>query len=131
MAANTNTFVIDSSYLLAYLLPDENITEVQNFFDQYKYKKIRLVAPQILPFEIFNGLKSGILSKRVDKNLAQELGKTFLRLPIALLEIDVLEVFDSSIKEKLSFYDAAYVYLARKYNTQLLSLDQKLISKTA
>lgn len=126
MAGNNSLYIVDSSYLLAYLLPDENISDVQNFFDQYKVKKIKLVAPQILPFEVFNGLKASILSKRADKQLTEELGKTFLQLPIALQEIDCLEVFHLSIKEKLSFYDASYVYLARRYNTQLLSLDQKL-----
>lgn len=126
MAGNTNIFIIDSSYLLAYLLPDENISQVQDFFDAYKARKIKLIAPQILPFEVFNGLKASILSKRLAKPLAEELGQTFLKLPIVPQEIDFPEVFELSVKENLSFYDASYVYLAKKYNTQLLSLDQKL-----
>jgi len=39
------------------------------------------------------------------------------------------EILDLSIKEKLSYYDAVYLYLARKYNLILISDDMDLIEK--
>jgi predicted nucleic acid-binding protein len=39
------------------------------------------------------------------------------------------EILDLSIKEKLSYYDAVYLYLARKYNLILISDDKDLIKE--
>jgi len=39
------------------------------------------------------------------------------------------EVFDLSIKENLSYYDAVYLYLAKKYNLILISDDRDLIKE--
>lgn len=127
MAGNTNhSFVIDSSFLLAYLLPDENIKSVQDFFDRVKVQQITLIAPVLLPFEVLNGLKAGVLSKRLSKETAVSLSRKFIQLPIALQETAFLEVFKFSLDEKLSFYDAAYLYLARTSHLPLLTLDKQL-----
>jgi len=41
------------------------------------------------------------------------------------------EILDLSIKENLSYYDAVYLYLARKYNLILISDDKDLIKEGA
>jgi len=41
------------------------------------------------------------------------------------------EVFDLTIKENLSYYDAVYLYLAKKYNLILISDDKDLIKEGA
>ena len=41
------------------------------------------------------------------------------------------EILDLSIKENLSYYDAIYLYLARKYNLTLISDDRDLIKEGA
>ena len=41
------------------------------------------------------------------------------------------EVFDLAIKENLSYYDAVYLYLAKKYNLILISDDKDLIKEGA
>ena len=127
MGANiSDTYTIDASFLLAYLFPDENIQRVQNFFERYKHQKIHLIAPLILPFEVFNGLQAGTLTKRVNPQIVKDLGQNFLQLPIKLEEVDYLEVLSLARSEKLTFYDASYLYLAKKYHTQLLTLDKQL-----
>jgi len=39
------------------------------------------------------------------------------------------KIIDLLIKEKLSYYDAVYLYLARKYNLILISDDMDLIKE--
>ena len=39
------------------------------------------------------------------------------------------EIMDLSIKEKLSYYDAIYLYLAKKYNLILINDDKDLIKE--
>lgn len=127
MAGNNNsTYILDSSFILSYLFPDEEIDHVQLFFNRYKQEKIELVASPILPFEVLNGLKTGILKKRVDYKIALQLGKKFLKLPIKLEEINFIKTLELSSLYDLSFYDASYLYLAQTNNLQLLTLDKKL-----
>lgn len=127
MAGNTNsTYVLDSSFILAYLFPDEKVGHVQLFFNRYKQQKIELIASPILPFEVLNGLKTGILQKRVDYKIALQLGKKFLKLPIKSGEINFIKIFKLSSLHNLSFYDASYLSLAQTNNFPLLTLDKKL-----
>ncbi len=119
-------YVIDSSFVLAKLFPDEVISPVENLFDKLKIEKIYLFAPFILPFEVLNGLGAGVLSKRVSVKIANELGKKFLELEIELVDINYLETLELAQKYALSFYDASYLWIAKKNNTSLLTLDKKL-----
>lgn len=128
MAGNINqTYIIDSSYLLAYLFPDEENSQVQLFFNKYKEQNIQLIASPMLPFEVINGFQAGILTKRLNYKVALQLCKKFLELPIQLRDVNFLKVFKLSASHKMSFYDASYLYLAQSQNLPLLTLDKHLI----
>lgn len=118
--------VIDSSFFLCYLMPDEYDASVQRIFNEFKSEKIRLFSAPILPFEVINGIFAAIISKRINNELALLLAKEFLKLPIKLKKIDYLEVLKISQKYKLTVYDASYVWLSKKENIPLLTLDRKM-----
>lgn len=118
--------VVDASFILDFLLPDEQSTYVIKTFDEYKKGQITLLAPVILPFEIANGLKYAIKTKRINKKLALELMKIFLSLKIDLLNSDIYEILETALEKELSIYDASYVALSQQENLPLLTLDQKL-----
>jgi hypothetical protein len=40
-----NTFVVDTSFVLAYLMPDEKVQNVDEILSQFEENKIRLIAP--------------------------------------------------------------------------------------
>lgn len=122
----SNTYVIDSSYTLAYLLPDEDVLEVQQFFNRLKVQGSKLISSPLLFFEVFNGLKTAIMRKRIKANLAKELGRKFLQIPIELLEIDFVKVLAMADKYNLTFYDAIYLYSSKSQHIPLLTLDTKL-----
>lgn len=132
MEEDFNSCIIDSSFMLAHLLPDEDSEKVQEFFDRLKKKPIRLIAPNIFPFEVFNGIQTAIIRKRVEYKLAKNLGEKFLKISVTLKEIDLLEVSTIAYKYTLTIYDASYFYLYRKLNLPFLTLDDKLkkLSKT-
>lgn len=127
MAENRSAmFVVDSSFLLAYLLPDEESEYVQQFFDRFKTEKITLTAPFLLPFEVFNGLQTAVLRKRINLNLAEKLGQKFLMIPIKLTDLDFTVALKVADTHKITFYDASYLHLAKTYKVKLLTLDKKL-----
>jgi len=122
--------VVDASFILDFLLPDEQSTYVIKTFEEYKKGQITLVAPAILPFEIANGLKYAIKTKRINQKMALELLEIFLSLKIDLLNSDIYKILKTALEKELSIYDASYITLSEQENLSLLTLDRKL-EKTA
>lgn len=118
--------VVDASFILDFLLPDEQSTNVIKTFEDYKKGEMNFIAPIILPFEVANGLKYAVKSKRIKEGVALELLETFLKLDITLLQISLEKTLQISLEKELSIYDALYVALARQENFSLLTLDKKL-----
>jgi len=127
MKAEPSTrFIIDASFVLSFLLPDEDRSEVIQIFDQYTQGKIKLSAPDLLSYEIINGLKGAILRKRITVKEATYLVSQFLDLEIILSSVALSLVLDVAVTKELSIYDASYLYLAKKEDAELLTLDTKL-----
>lgn len=119
--------VVDASFILDFLLPDEQSSYVIKTFKEYKKGEMRFIAPIILPFEIANGLKYAVKSKRIKENVAVELLKIFFKLGIDLFQISLEKILLVSMEKELSIYDASYTILAQQENLPLLTLDSKLI----
>lgn len=126
MAGNINYFVVDSSFLLSFLFPDENNSQVEKILDGVHNGKAKLIAPLLLPFEIFNGFWTAFIKGRVSENIIESLSEHFFNLNITFMEIDYLEVLELASSKKLTFYDASYLYLAQVQNLPLLTLDKQL-----
>lgn len=121
-----NTVIVDASFVLAYLAPDETTENVNQLFSQHRNGQINLIAPQLLPYEVLNGLSIMVQRKRLDAKTANILAKNFLKLPIKLSKIDFKKAFTLALKEKLTVYDSSYLQLSRKLKLPLLTLDKKL-----
>lgn len=120
------TYVVDSSFILSYLLPDEYSKRVQDVFEDYKIGKLKFISILLLPFEVINGLYASVLSKRIDTRLAKRLVRDFLALPIAFENIDYIDAFRLSQKYKVSIYDSSYLCLAKRRNISFLTHDKRL-----
>jgi len=118
-------FVIDASYLLAFLL-NENNYEVNKLMEKYQAKQINLISTFLFKFEVSNALKTAVLRKRINKLKARELLSAFLEFDIVEEKVDYLQVLKLALLKKISFYDASYLFLAKKYKITLLSLDHSL-----
>jgi len=112
-----STAVIDASYVMSWLLPDEN-TPTKN--------PVKKLAPSLLTYEVVNALKSAVVQKRIDSIMAKELLKEFEGWEVRFLPVNMTEVMVLAIDNKLSGYDASYVWLAREKRCQLLTWDRGL-----
>lgn len=126
MAANTKAVVVDASFVLAFMLPDEYYEEVDFYFNQFKSGLINLIASSILPFEVTNSIIVSVLRKRISLEYAQDRLDEYTDYKIELRNPDMQEVFKLANKYKLTAYDASYMYLAQKNHLPLLTLDEKL-----
>jgi len=75
-------FVVDASFVISFLLPDEDIEEVQRFFREQSLSKIYFYSTQLLSFEVLNTLKMAETRKRITKRKASSLVKQFFNLGI-------------------------------------------------
>lgn len=119
-------YILDASFLLSYLLPDERVEKVDYIFQQFKDGKVNFISNQLLPFEIINGLKYALKSKRLSKKTANSLINDFISYEIEYHEVDLKEVLTLSIEKDLTVYDASYLYLSKTNKLPLLTLDERL-----
>lgn len=131
MEENTSSYVIDSAFMLAHLLPDETFDNVQEFFDRLKIEPVVLIAPYIFPFEVFNGTQTAVIRKRITPKLARKLQEQFIRITVEPQEVNLVNVSSIAEKHLLSIYDASYLYLAENLKIPLLTLDNELIKLTS
>lgn len=120
--------IIDSSFILDFLLPDEHTPKVLEAFDKHQQGNITLLSSALLPFEVANGLRYAAKSKRIGENDAYSLFQTFLDLGIELLDVKIEKTLEVAFEKDMSIYDASYAWLAKEKRLNLLTLDRKLKS---
>jgi predicted nucleic acid-binding protein len=92
------------------------------------------IFPDLIFYEIGSYLRKYKKITKISNNEIKEMTELFNYI-IEKAKIDEVrlnyEILDLSIKEELSYYDAVYLYLARKYNLILISDGTDLIEKGA
>ena len=126
MAVNTKSYIIDASFILTYLFPDEPYTEADALFEEYEKGSVKLCSSSLLPLEVANGLRSSVLRKRYDKKTILTLFRTFLEYPIDFKKLNYEEILSLSLEKSISVYDASYLSLSYNLNLPLLTRDETL-----
>ena len=122
------TYVIDTSFVLAYLMPDEKEQGVEEMFSRFEENKINFVSPNLLLYETVNGLRSAVVQKRLSPQQAEILLDSFLNIGILFEKVDEKQVLGLALNKSISAYDASYVWLAKIKKLKLLTLDERLES---
>ncbi|MBI4999605.1 type II toxin-antitoxin system VapC family toxin [Candidatus Gottesmanbacteria bacterium] len=122
--------LIDASLVLAFLLPDEKlIPELVKVLFSFTQERLEFFAPEILPFEVLNGLRAAILTKRVKEKEAHTLAEKFLNFGVKEIRVEKKQMFDFSLKYNLSTYDAAYLTCSFQENIPLYTCDRSFYQK--
>lgn len=109
--------VIDASYVLDILFPDEKMCE---------FPKEKIIAPTLLRYEVTNAIKMAVVRKRISQSVGLELIKEWKSWKIEYQDVDQTAVMKLAITTDLSVYDASYLWLAREKRATLLTFDKKL-----
>jgi len=123
--------VIDASVVVKWIAPEEKTAKALTIRDLHKQGISVIHVPTLLYYEITNMLAN---------NIGLPLQKIFqffeilegLELKEEQLQFrqDYQEIAKLCQKYRTSSYDASYVYLAQKLNTDLITADRKLFGKT-
>lgn len=123
-------YVVDASFVLALVLSDERVSQVDKIFGKYSRKQVSLFAPFILPFEVINSITMAVRRKRFSNNEGHIFIDQYLALTIPYMEISEKMMYEVASQFNLSAYDAAYVALAQKLDVPFLTLDDRLVRLT-
>ena len=128
MAENisSSNYIIDASFALGFLLPDEHSAKVDKIFRQFANGNIILESTFLLGFEIANALTLAKRRKRITFENAKKLLRLFQKWDIKYTEVKLDEVLKISLEKDISAYDASYLWLSKKKGFKLLTLDEKL-----
>jgi len=121
--------VVDASVVAKWFLAEEKRKETEILRKNHLEKKIRLVAPALLVFELANLL---ITKKTVSPAKAKDGLAALLKMEIGLflLEEDDLSFWmEQARKRNISAYDASYLALAKRLGCDFLTADRKLYEK--
>jgi predicted nucleic acid-binding protein len=118
--------VVDASVVLKWQFDDEECisqaTALRN--DYYERGVIALIAPQLLVYEVANGIATAARRKRLAPDKAVEALSNLLALGVELREVALVGVLETVIKYNLAAYDAAYLALAEAADCVLWTGDK-------
>ncbi|MFA5829060.1 MAG: type II toxin-antitoxin system VapC family toxin [Candidatus Gracilibacteria bacterium] len=122
--SNIKLFVVDNSVLLKPILQEPEAEIVKKLLYLKDKFEISILVPDIFPYEFFNKLLKGL-----DPNLAFKAYETLMEKQISVvpLERDLMKICSRLMAKysKISFYDAAYHALAKAYDAELITADEK------
>lgn len=124
--------VLDASVILTWLLPLETLQEKANMLlRQYMQTTVDIRCPPLISYEVLNGLRSAVLSRRIKDDQLDEAYERYrmLEVPIDYLFVPNNETVRLAISHGLSVYDASYVHFAVEKNRVLYTADRKLTNK--
>jgi predicted nucleic acid-binding protein len=115
------TFVIDTSVLLAWYLPEAQSRAAREWRKKLLEGSVKLIVPSFHYWEFGNVLRTYILRKEIPEDLAREIFDLHLEAPLEIRDPDKTAVFDTALTYGASMYDAVFITLS-------LSLDFPFIT---
>ena len=119
--------VVDTSVIVKWVNQDkeENLPQATQILNDVKNNQIELIAPEIARYEVGNAL---LYSKKLIPSEANISFGTAYSLPITFVaesEDLARETFSLAHKAGITYYDASFLSLAKKYRADLVTENTK------
>ena len=119
------TFVVDGSVCLSWLFPDEDDRDAVAAYDRIQVEDA--IAPRLWWFEVRNAVLVAERRKRLTQAQVDDALAAIELLQVTLMdEPEAHAVVELARRHRLTFYDAAYLELARRLALPLATLDKEL-----
>jgi len=126
--------VVDASLTLTWVLKEKNHPiQVKQILDDTVEGIVIPIAPSIWLYETVNGLRSAILSSRINLKIAGNYLSGVLEVSPQLFDLGqiIYETFQIAIDLSISVYDASYIALAKSQKCDFFTGDEKLYRKVS
>ena len=119
--------VVDSSVIVKWLnsTDEENVRDANNLLSDALEGKVELLAPELAKYEVGNVLLKG---KQLTPQQAYISLVTFHALPIEFVsetEDQAKDTYLLAYNNKITYYDAAFLTLAKEYDATLITENLK------
>lgn len=115
--------VVDTNIFLAVALDEPEKEEIISLTVGQE-----LVAPEVLPYEIGNGLSALVKRNRLTQKEAVSAWNACLAIPVELRGVDIEKALSTAMRHKIYAYDAYFIECATSLRCPLLTLDRQLKS---
>lgn len=116
--------VIDTSVVIKWFVPEEGSSTAKKLLTE------SLAAPDLLLYEFANYLSQQEILKSDDRRFLMQTLYKFSVEYFVLPEDAFQEVIDFSASLRITSYDASFIILAKRLNTNFITADKKLVQKT-
>jgi predicted nucleic acid-binding protein len=113
--------VVDSSAVAAVVFGEPEGPEVAE-----RIRGHQLVAPGLLPYEVANVCVTKARRHSKQSKAILQAHALWPALGVRLVDVDMAEVASLALSTKLTAYDAAFLWLARRLDAELVTLDTGL-----
>lgn len=122
-------FVIDASVIVKWFIDENHSDKAEIIKEQFINEKINIIVPSLFYYEVLNALKYSKLFRLDELNLVGESIENY-GFNVIMIRDEIREKMISiAINHDISIYDACYIALAEKFNTQLITADEKISKK--
>jgi predicted nucleic acid-binding protein len=118
--------IVDASVILSAFFPDEAQAQAQTVVRDHVAGRIKLKAPDLLPYELANAVWQAEQRGRINTNQSNEIIQTMAGLQIEILSLDWAELLPLARRFGRSAYDAAYLALAESLGETFITGDERL-----
>jgi predicted nucleic acid-binding protein len=120
-------YVLDSSVALKWVLPEADSSKATRLRDEYSNGVHELIAPDIFPSEIANGLASAERHKRIRTGESAIFLNDVLSAAPALHHSSplLIRAMEIAISAKRAVYDCLYLALAEAESCELVTADDQ------
>jgi predicted nucleic acid-binding protein len=114
--------VVDASVIVAVLTSEPERAAIVKVT-----KDANLLAPTSVHWEVGNALSAMIKRRRLTLGQAKDAIKSYARIPIRFVEVDLAESLEMAASQNLYAYDAYLLACAVSQRIALISLDKALL----
>jgi predicted nucleic acid-binding protein len=113
--------VVDASAIVALLFDELTREKIAS-----RLRDATLSAPTLIEYEVANACLKKIRAAPAERQTLLEAFSLLDSLSISLVAVDLDAAIVLAERTKLSLYDASYLWLARAFGAELVTLDDKL-----
>jgi len=121
--------VLDASVIVKWFIKENDSDKAEIIKEQFINEEISIIVPSLLFYEILNALKYSSLFNAEELSLAGASIENY-GFNVIMIKGEIRErMVEISINHDISVYDASYIALAEKFNTYLITADEKISKK--
>ena len=118
--------IVDASVILSAFFPDEEQAQAQALIREHVIRRVELVAPTLLLYEVTNAVVQARRRGRISDKQAEEILSSFEGLGIAMRSVEWGHMLPLALRFDRSAYDAAYLALAEVTGQPLITGDRRM-----